>query len=144
MEKWQIPHSGPADGVACLQVAIATPSDPQPRHFRCSYLRPFQTSTESLRSLPMAVVWCLAFHPASLLFCLHMVCRLGCWETGIGHMGQATNHELLLPPAMSDMVQSYCNNTCIYKRCLLVGRDNRSKQALPARSPFVTPLHTID
>ena len=111
------------------------PPAPQQRHF-CSYLRTLSNlATESLPIAPDSIR--VAFSQQSNLSYKHMVnSAVG----ANGHMGHAMN---CLSPAMSDMFQSYCN-TCISKCCLLVGRDNRSKQALPARSPFVTPLYTIE
>jgi hypothetical protein len=132
VDAWQYQQTGPADGsngVGYLQAEIATSGSTTMTllHFCCSYRRPFQTSTESLPIPPDCnrVAFSLSSNEPTSLLPAHG--KLGCWMT----RPHGSRHEL--PPAMSDMFQSYCN-TCISKCCLLVGRDNRSKQALPARS----------
>jgi hypothetical protein len=114
-------------------------SDPQARRHFCSYLKPFQFSTESLPIAPDSnhVVFSWPFiHPLFVPVC----CR---WQTrllGPPPRPHGSDHE----HASCDVGQSYSTAITRSKCCLLVGHDNRSKQALPARSHFDYTIDWVD
>jgi hypothetical protein len=88
------------------------------------------------RSLPTAIVWCLAFDPSSRASLLPADGRLGCWDHHTATWVRPWTCLLRCRTCLNLTTINYAP-ACISECCLLVGCDNRSKQALPARSPFV-------